>query len=174
MIYSYQKWTPAIEPSAWLANSADVMGRVEIGASSSVWYQAVLRGDVHDIKIGQRSNIQDHTTVHTSGGVSPCIIGDEVTVGHGCILHGCEVQDLCLVGMGSTIMDQAVLETGCFLAAGSLVPERKVLRSGYLYAGSPARERRLLTDEERAFLTHSADHYVKLAALHRSSIKHVG
>ena len=174
MIYSYQDWTPAIAPSSWLANSADVMGRVEIGAASSIWYQAVLRGDVHDIKIGQRSNIQDHTTVHTSGGVSPCIIGDEVTVGHGCILHGCEVQNLCLVGMGSTIMDQAVLEEGCFLAAGSLVPERKVLRSGYLYAGSPAREKRLLNTEERAFLVRSADNYVQLAEQHRLSTKHVG
>ena len=97
---------------------------------------------MHDIRIGKRSNIQDHSTIHTSHGVCPCVIGDDVTVGHRVILHGCEVQDACLVGMGSIIMDRAVLNSGCFLAAGSLVPEGKVLRGGYLYAGTPAREKR--------------------------------
>ncbi|HKI60412.1 MAG TPA: gamma carbonic anhydrase family protein, partial [Mariprofundaceae bacterium] len=103
----------------------------------------------------------------TSHGVSPCVIGNEVTVGHRVILHGCEVQDGSLVGMGSIVMDQAVLEAGCLLAAGSLVPERKVLRGGCLYAGSPAREVRELTDEEKAFLQRSATHYVELSKTHR-------
>ncbi|RMH62075.1 MAG: gamma carbonic anhydrase family protein [Zetaproteobacteria bacterium] len=163
MIKPYQQWHPQIDDSAFIADSAEVIGRVRIGKQSSIWPQSVLRGDVHDIVIGQRSNIQDHCVLHTSEGVSPCVIGDEVTVGHRVILHGCEVQDRCLVGMGAIVMDQAVLESECLLAAGSLVPERKVLRSGFLYAGIPARERRPLTDEERAFLARSAAHYVALA-----------
>jgi len=166
MIQTYLHWSPTIAKSAWIAKSAEVIGRVELGENSSIWYQSVLRGDVHDIRIGERSNIQDHCTLHTSHGVSPCIVGNDVTVGHRVILHGCEIQDFCLVGMGSIVMDQAVLESGCLLAAGSLVPERKILRSGFLYAGSPARERRPLTDEEKDFLKHSAAHYVKLSKTH--------
>ncbi|MES0370725.1 MAG: gamma carbonic anhydrase family protein [Mariprofundaceae bacterium] len=168
MISAYRHWQPKIADSVFVADSAEVMGRITIGNDSSIWYQSVLRGDVHDIVIGERSNIQDHSTLHTSHGVSPCIVGNDVTVGHRVILHGCEIQDGTLVGMGSIIMDQAVLETGCLLAAGSLVPERKILRSGYLYAGSPARERRELTDEEKEFLMHSARHYVDLSKTHQS------
>jgi len=167
MIRSYLHWQPEIDPSAFIADSAEVIGRVRIGEDSSIWYQSVLRGDVHDIRIGNRSNIQDHCVLHTSHGVSPCIVGDDVTVGHRVILHGCEIQDGSLVGMGSIIMDQAVLEAGCFLAAGSLVPERKILKGGWLYAGSPAREKRELTDEEKAFLPRSAAHYVQLSKTHR-------
>ena len=169
MISSYLHWQPDIAKSVFIADSADIIGRVTIGNDSSIWYQSVLRGDVHDIVIGERSNIQDHCTLHTSHGVTPCVVGNDVTVGHRVILHGCEIQDGCLVGMGSIIMDQAVLEAGCLLAAGSLVPERKVLRGGYLYAGSPARERRELTDEEKAFLHHSSRHYVKVAKKHANS-----
>jgi len=167
MISAYRHWNPDIADSVFIASSAEVIGRVTVGNDSSIWYQAVLRGDVHDIIIGERSNIQDHSTLHTSHGVSPCIIGNDVTVGHRVILHGCEVQDGCLVGMGSIVMDQAVLESGCLLAAGSLVPERKILRGGYLYAGSPAREIRQLTDEEKTFLQRSATHYVELSKTHR-------
>jgi len=163
MIAPYQHWHPKIDVSAFIADSADVIGRITIGADASIWYQSVLRGDVHDIVVGERSNIQDHCLLHTSDGVTPCVVGNDVTVGHRVILHGCEIQDFCLVGMGSIIMDQAVLETGCLLAAGSLVTERKVLRGGYLYAGSPAREIRPLREEEKTFLQHSAAHYVEVA-----------
>jgi len=166
MIRDYQHWKPDIAASAWIADSAEVMGRVSIGDESSVWYQSILRGDVDDIHIGSRSNIQDHCTLHTSAG-APCVVGDNVTVGHRVILHGCEIQDTCLVGMGSIVMDHAVLEKECLLAAGSLVPERKVLKSGFLYAGSPARERRALTIKEIDFLHASAAHYVQLAQSHR-------
>ena len=168
MIKPYLHWQPDIAPSAFVAASAEVIGRVSIGEDSSIWYQSVLRGDVHDITIGARTNIQDHCVLHTSHGITPCVIGNDVTVGHRVILHGCEVQDRCLVGMGAIIMDQAVLEAGCFLAAGALVPERKVLRGGYLYAGSPARERRALTEDEQQFLIHSAAHYVQLSKTHQS------
>lgn len=168
MIAGYQHWLPDIAGTAFIAPSADIIGRVAIGDHSSIWYQCVLRGDVDAIVIGQRSNIQDHCMLHTSHGVSPCIVGDDVTVGHRVLLHGCEIQSGSLVGMGSIVMDQAVLEEGCFLAAGSLVPERKILRGGYLYAGSPAREKRPLTDAEKTFLKQSARHYIKVADQHRN------
>ncbi len=174
MIYPYRHWQPEIDPSAFIAPSADVIGRVTIGADANIWHQSVLRGDVHDIVIGARSNIQDHSTLHTSDGVTPCIVGDDVTVGHRVILHGCEIQDGCLVGMGSIIMDQAVLEAGCLLAAGSLVTERKVLKGGFLYAGSPAREIRPLRDEEKAFLQRSAAHYVEVARHHQQALQASG
>jgi carbonic anhydrase/acetyltransferase-like protein (isoleucine patch superfamily) len=163
MISPYLDWRPQVAGSVFIAHSAEVIGRVTIGEDSNIWHQCVLRGDVHDIRIGARSNIQDHCLIHTSEGISPCIVGNDITVGHRVILHGCEVQDRCLIGMGSIIMDQAVLEEGCFLAAGSLVPERKVLRGGFLYAGSPARERRALSDDEKVFLLRSAQHYVELS-----------
>jgi carbonic anhydrase/acetyltransferase-like protein (isoleucine patch superfamily) len=167
MISGYRHWQPTIADSAFVADSAEIMGRVSVGDDSSIWYQSVLRGDVHDIVIGERSNIQDHCTIHTSHGVTPCIVGNDVTVGHRVILHGCEVQDGSLIGMGSIIMDRAIVESGCLLAAGSLVPEKRVLRKGYLYAGSPARERRELTDEEKTFLMLSAKHYVELSKTHQ-------
>ena len=166
MISAYRHWQPQIDASAFVADSAEIMGRVWIGADASIWYQSVLRGDVHDIHIGARSNIQDHCTLHTSHNVSPCVIGDDVTVGHRVILHGCTVEDGCLVGMGSILMDRSRLESGCLLAAGSLVPEGKVLRGGYLYAGAPARERRELNPDEAAFLKASAKHYVELSKTH--------
>ncbi len=166
MIFPYRHWAPSIDASAFVADSAEVMGRVSIGADSSIWYQCVLRGDVQDIRIGARSNIQDHSMLHTSHNVTPCVVGNDVTVGHRVILHGCEVEDGCLVGMGSILMDRCRLESGCLLAAGSLVPEGKILRGGYLYAGAPARERRELNPEEVAFLSVSATHYVALSKTH--------
>jgi len=166
MILPYLDWMPEISDSAFVADSAEVIGRVSISDDSSIWYQCVLRGDVHDIRIGKRSNIQDHSVLHTSHGVCPCVIGDDVTVGHRVILHGCEVKDGSLVGMGSIIMDRAVLEAGCFLAAGSLVPEGKRLRGGFLYAGAPAREKRPLSEEETAFFKRSSSHYVELSKTH--------
>ncbi len=166
MISPYLQWTPDIHPSVFIADSADIMGRVSIGEDSSIWYQCVLRGDVHDIRIGTRSNIQDHSVLHTSHNVTPCVVGNDVTVGHRVILHGCEVEDACLVGMGSILMDRSRLESGCLLAAGSLVPEGKILRGGYLYAGAPARERRELNADETAFLKASAMHYVALSKTH--------
>ncbi len=167
MLRPYLHWQPEIAASAFIAPSADIIGRVTIGTDSSIWYQSVLRGDVHDIVIGERSNIQDHCMLHTSHGVTPCVVGNDVTVGHRAILHGCEIQDFCLVGMGAIIMDRAVLERGCLLAAGSLVSEGKVLKSGYLYAGVPAKERRPLSAEEQSFLRNSAAHYVEVARNHQ-------
>jgi len=168
VIAPYLHWRPRIDEAAFIADSAEVIGRVSIGKDASVWHQSVLRGDVHDIVIGCRSNIQDHCVLHTSQGISPCLVGDDVTVGHRVILHGCEIQDRCLIGMGAIIMDRAVIESGCLIAAGALVPEGKVLRSGYLYAGIPAREKRPLSEEETVFLDMSAHHYVELARTYAS------
>ncbi len=166
MIRDYLHWSPDIDPATFIADTADVIGRVWIGKNSSIWYQCVLRGDVHDIKIGTGSNIQDHCVLHTSHGVSPCLVGNRVTIGHRVILHGCEIQDECLIGMGSIVMDRAILESGCFLAAGSLVSEGKVLRGGYLYAGTPAREKRPLGRDESEFISRSAQHYIELSRTH--------
>ena len=168
MIAPYLHWAPRIDGAALIADSAEVIGRVSIGKDSSIWHQSVLRGDVHDIVIGCRSNIQDHCVLHTSHGISPCVVGDDVTVGHRVILHGCEVQDRCLIGMGAIIMDRAVVESGCLVAAGALVPEGRVLRGGLLYAGVPVRERRPLSEAETAFLGESAHHYVELARSYAS------
>jgi len=171
MLRPYLDWQPDIAESVWIADNADVIGRVAIGEESSVWYQVVIRGDVNTIRIGKGTNIQDHTCIHNSSD-APCVVGDDVTVGHRVLLHGCEIQDGCLVGMGSIVMDHAVLEKGCLLAAGSLVPEGKVLKGGYLYAGSPARERRPLTEQEQAYLKQSAVNYARLAREHRESSEH--
>ncbi len=172
MLRPYLDWQPDAAKSVWIADNADVIGRVTIGEESSVWYQVVIRGDVNTIRIGKGTNIQDHTCIHNSSD-APCVVGDDVTVGHRVLLHGCEIQDGCLVGMGSIVMDHAVLEKGCLLAAGSLVPEGKVLKGGYLYAGSPARERRPLTEQEQAYLKQSAVNYARLAREHRESSEHV-
>ncbi len=166
MLQAFSGRSPEAANAAFLADSADIIGDVRIGEDSSIWYQCVLRGDLEPIRIGARTNIQDHSMLHTSNGVSPCIVGDDVTVGHRVLLHGCEIQDRCLVGMGSIVMDRAILEAGCLLAAGSLVTEGKVLRGGFLYAGAPARQIRPLREEERSFLQRSADHYVHMARRH--------
>jgi len=163
MIFPHEGRVPRIDCSAFVAPSAEVIGDVVVGADSSIWHQSVLRGDILSIIVGERSNIQDMTIIHTSDGKNPCRIGNDVTVGHRAILHGCEIQDRCLVGMGSILLDGAVLESECVLEAGSLVPEGRVLRSGRLYFGSPAREVRRLTDAERELFRVSAREYVNLA-----------
>jgi len=170
MIAQWCNHTPTIDPSVFVAPSADVIGRVTIGQDSSIWYQTVLRGDVESIVIGARSNIQDHSMLHTSTGVTPCVVGDDVTIGHRVLLHGCTIGDGSLIGMGAIVMDRALVEPGCLVAAGALVTEGKVLKGGYLYAGAPAKERRALTDDEKRFLLRSAQHYVEVAQQHREQL----
>ena len=160
---------PRIAASAWVSPSAEVIGEVTIGEDASIWPSAVLRGDLEPIVIGARSNIQDGAIAHTTGGVCPCEIGEDVTVGHRAILHGCRVDGPSLIGMGAILLDRAHVPAWCIVAAGALVPEGKKLESGWLYLGAPARPKRRLTDEERAFLAESARHYVELARAHRAS-----
>lgn len=168
-ITAYQGVFPQIAVSAYAHPSAQIIGDVVIGEHASVWCGTVVRGDVNLIRIGDETNIQDLCTLHVSHrrpenpDGAALLIGKRVTVGHNVILHGCEIGDECLIGMGSIVMDKAVLQTHVLLGAGSLVPEGKVLESGYLYLGRPAKPLRALTDGELAHFAYSARHYVKLA-----------
>lgn len=169
-IQSYQGISPEIAPSVFIHHSAQVIGDVNIGVESSIWCGAVIRGDVNSIRIGTQSNIQDLCILHVShprAGINPegarLVIGDRVTVGHAVILHGCHIADECLIGMGSIIMDNAVVESRVMVAAGSLVPEGKHLESGYLYLGRPVKAVRPLTPDELAHFAYSAQHYVRLS-----------
>jgi len=163
---------PQIADSVYLDPMCSVIGDVVIGSRCSVWPGVVIRGDVHHIRIGEATNIQDNSVLHNSHdsefmpGGSPLLIGNGVTVGHKVILHGCRVGDHCLIGMGAIVMDKAVIEDEVILGAGSLVPGGKTLQSGYLYTGSPVKRSRLLTDDEKRYLQYSAEHYVRLAQRH--------
>jgi len=151
--------TPRIAEDVFLAENATVIGDVEIGAGSSVWYQAVLRGDVHTIRIGARTNIQDLAMVHCTYEYSPTVIGDDVTVGHGAVVHGCEVKDRCLIGMNAVVLDKAVVGPDVVVAAGAVVLEGMVLEPGFLYGGIPAKKLKPLSPEQLAGLRKSADAY---------------
>ena len=165
---------PVIPASCYIHPSAQIIGEVTLGEHVSVWPGAVIRGDVNYILIGEDTNIQDLAVLHVSHKSdwdpegAPLVIGARVTVGHSVILHGCTIGDECLIGMGSIVMDKAVLEPRVLLGAGSLVPEGKVLESGYLYLGRPAKPLRPLTADELAYFDYSARHYRALAESYRS------
>ena len=165
-ILEFEGTSPTMGDGVFVASGARVIGDVEIGDDSSIWYGTVVRGDVFPITIGARTNIQDGSVIHVTGGEHATVVGDEVTVGHGATIHGCEIEDRCLVGMGATVLDGAVLEAECFVAAGALIPPGMRVPSGTMVMGSPAEVRRELTDEERASLQTSAAHYVELARRH--------
>lgn len=164
---SYKGIRPQIRETAWVDESAVVIGKCELGEDVGIWPNATLRGDVNDIVIGDRSNIQDGSVVHTThesevSKGSKCIVGKDVTVGHNAVLHGCIIEDECLIGMGAVVLDNAVVQKHVLVGANSLVPPGKVLESGYLYVGSPVKKARPLTEKEIAFFKYSAAHYVKL------------
>lgn len=165
---SYLDTSPQLAPRIYLHPSAQVIGDVRIGHDSSLWCNTVLRGDVNHIRIGNCSNIQDFALGHVSHKSAakpdgaPLLIGDYVTIGHSVILHGCSIGDECLVGMGSIVMDDVVLQRQVMVGAGSLVAPGKVLQSGYLYVGRPAIKVRALTADELAYLKYSAEHYVRV------------
>lgn len=173
-IRSFKGHRPQIADTAYVDESAVVIGDVTIGEESSVWPMAVVRGDVNYIRIGERSNVQDGSVLHVTHdhtgapGGFPLIIGNEVTVGHNVTLHGCTIGNRCLIGMGSTILDGATLEEGVLLAAGSLVPPGKTLEGGHLWLGSPVKKGRPLTDEEWNWFGYSAQHYSRLKDEHRN------
>ncbi|GBL44852.1 carbonic anhydrase, family 3 [Sulfuriferula multivorans] len=160
---------PRVGRGSWIHDSARVIGDVVLGDNVSIWCGAVIRGDVNSIRIGAGTNIQDNSVLHVSHKTerdpmgAPLMIGANVTVGHSVILHGCTISDECLIGMGSIVMDKVMIEPRVLLGAGSLVPEGKVLSGGHLYIGRPAKLIRPLTDEELAYFSYSAEHYVKLA-----------
>jgi len=162
MVHSFETLTPRVHPSAYVSWNAEVVGDVELAEDSSVWYGAVLRGDVAEIRIGRSSNIQDGVVIHVDRGV-PCILGEGVTVGHRAVLHGCRVGDWCLIGMAAVILNGAVVGAESIVGAGALVTQGKSFPPRSLILGSPARLVRALDDEEIAALREHAAAYVDLA-----------
>ncbi len=162
--------TPEISDSAWLAPNATIVGGVTIAARASVFYGAVLRADVETIHIGEGTNLQDNVTMHSDAGV-PARLGARISVGHGAILHGCTVEDDCLIGMGATVLNGAVIGAGSLVAAGAVVLEGTIVPPGSLVAGVPGKVRRELTQEEQAGIRANAEHYLEIAAMHAESTR---
>ena len=157
----YNNIYPQIAKDSFVAPSADIIGDVKVGSKTGIWFGCVLRGDVAKIRVGDRTNIQDGTVIHVTRGGHPTIIGSGVTIGHQALLHACNLQDSCFVGMGATIMDDAIVETGAMVAAGALVTPGKVIKKGQIWAGNPAKYFRDLTQEESDFIEISENNYVK-------------
>jgi len=161
MVYEFLDKSPQFDDSVFIAPSADIVGDVTLGRESSVWFNVTIRGDVNWITIGDRSNIQDNTCIHVMHHTGPTDIGNEVTVGHNAMIHGCTIRDRVLIGIHATILDKVIIERDVIVAAGSLVPPGKRLESGYMYMGSPVKQLRKLTDEERKSIPQYAENYVK-------------
>ncbi len=175
-IRPFRNHLPRIAEDVWIDPTAVVIGDVEIGSNASIWPHCAVRGDIHRIRIGARSNIQDGSVLHVTHASQynpegyPLIVGEEVTVGHRVVLHGCTIQDRCLIGMGAIVLDGAVVESKIVRGAGSLVPGGKVLEGGYLYVGSPVRRVRPLSEKELQYLEYSAANYVRLGQSHRQEM----
>lgn len=161
---------PLIDSSAWIAPPAAVIGDVRIGADSGVWFHCVLRGDANFIQIGKRTNVQDGTIIHVDPGEFATVIGDDVTIGHACIIHGCRLEDTAFVGMGATVMNGCVIERGGVLGAGGLLTAGRRIGAGELWTGAPAKLRRVLTEEERKEFISNAPHYVRNAARFKGAL----
>ena len=156
---------PVVAETAWIAGNATLVGRVTVRAGASVWFGAVMRGDTDDLELGEGSNLQDNVVVHADPG-SPAIIGAGVSVGHGAVIHGCRIEDGCLIGMNATVLNRAIVGAESLVAAGSVVLEDTVIPPRSLVAGVPAKVRRPLTDDEVAAMKLNADTYVARAALY--------
>ena len=170
MLLSYQGRAPQVHPSAYVQASAQVIGDVVIGPESSVWFNAVVRGDVHPIRIGARSNLQDNVTVHVTAARWPTIVGDDVTVAHAVVLHGCSVGDRCLIGMGAIVMDGVEIGEQCLIGAGALVTPGTRIPAGQLVMGQPAKVVRPLGEDEIVHILRSAQNYVGYAATYRTDV----
>ena len=175
MVYKFKNFTPKIGEKSWIASSADVIGEVSIGEDCSIWFGCVVRGDVHSITIGDRTNIQDLSMVHVThyknndrSTGNPTVIGSDVTVGHRVMLHGCTIEDACLIGMSATILDGAVIGKESIVGAGSLVTKNKKFPPRSLIMGSPAKVVRELTDDEVKELYASASRYVEFKEDYRN------
>lgn len=171
-IYRLGDDTPRLAAGAWVADTARVIGRVAMGADASVWFGAVLRGDNEWITLGARSNVQDGSVLHTDMG-SPLTLGDDVTVGHQAMLHGCSIGDGSLVGIQAVVLNGARIGKGCLVGAGALVTEGKEFPDGSLIVGSPAKFLRLLNDDDRARMAHGAAHYVANARRYAANLVRV-
>ncbi len=168
MIRTFQGIRPTIPTSCFIEETAVVIGDVVMGAGCSVWFNAVIRGDVHYIRIGERTNIQDLCMLHVTHDTHPLIIGTDVTIGHNVVLHGCTIQDRVLVGMGAIIMDGAVIGEDSVVGAGALIVEGTVVPPKSLILGSPAKVKRPVTDQELSWIKESAENYVKYARQYMS------
>ncbi|MDM4762920.1 gamma carbonic anhydrase family protein [Galbitalea sp. SE-J8] len=168
LIVPFGGYTPRIDPTAWVAPNATLIGNVTIEAHASVFYGAVVRGDRDAIRIGPGTNIQDNVTMHTDAGLQ-LEIGARVSVGHGAVLHGCSIGDDCLIGMGSTVLNGGVIGSGSLIAANALVLEYTSVPPGSLVMGVPAKALRTLTPEEQASLVENARQYAEIAQLHRAA-----
>ena len=161
MLKPYKGKMPKLGEGVFVEESAQVIGDVEIGAFSSVWFNAVVRGDVHHIRIGDRTNVQDNCTLHVTKDTYPLIIGSDITIGHNVILHGCTVKDRCLIGMGAIILDNAEIGEDCIVGAGALVTEGMKVPPGSLVLGIPAKAVRAVKPEEKARILRSAQNYIE-------------
>lgn len=171
MILPHHGIWPKVHETAFVAPSADVIGDVEIGDQSSLWFQVVARGDVHSIRIGERTNIQDHSLLHVTRVKSPLTIGNDVTVGHRATLHGCKIGNRVLIGMGAIVMDDAEVGDDCIIGAGALITRGTVIPEGVLAMGSPAKVVRPLNDQELEFLVKSAKNYVADSTQYRAFVR---
>lgn len=167
----WQGVMPTLDPTVFVAPGATVIGDTVIGADSSVWFGCVVRGDVHEIRIGARTNLQDGTIVHVSKGKFGTYIGDDVLIGHGCIIHACTIESGAFIGMGATILDGAVIESGAMVAAGAMVTPGKRVPSGELWAGNPAKMFRALKPGEAEGFIRQCAHYADLARQYRSQLE---
>lgn len=159
LILPYGGVLPTIGRDVFIAPNATVIGNVTIGDGSSVWFNVLIRGDDHWIKIGERTNLQDGTVVHLSKDTAPTWIGSDITIGHGAIIHGCTLMDRCMVGIGAIVLDGAVVETGAIVAAGAVVSPGKRVPAGEMWAGCPARKARDVRPEELVYIDRNAAHY---------------
>jgi len=169
-VLPYEGLEPTLGENVFVAPGAYVIGDVEIGRDSSIWYGSVVRGDIHYIRIGERTNIQDGSVIHVTHDTHPAVVGNEVTVGHKAVLHGCTVEDRSLVGIGAVVLDGAVVEKYAMVAAGAVVTPGTVVQSGMIFGGIPAKPLRELAAEEMREFEESAARYREYAEAHRSSL----
>jgi carbonic anhydrase/acetyltransferase-like protein (isoleucine patch superfamily) len=172
-VYEIDGKRPKVHPTVWLAPGARVVGDVEIGADSSVWFNSVIRGDVERVRIGARTNVQDQTTIHVTNGRFTCLVGDDVTIGHGVVLHGCRILGRSLIGMSAVILDDAEIAEDTIVAAHSLVRVGFKVPPGTLVAGVPATVKRDLKPAELDEIKHSAERYAEYARSYRAGLKEI-
>ena len=161
--------SPAIDPGAWIAPNATVIGDVQIGPDSSIWFGTIVRGDVHSIRIGRGTNIQDGSVVHVTTNRFATVIGDDVLIGHMAMIHGCTIESGAFIGMKACVMDGVVIESGAMVAAGALVTPGKRVRSGELWGGSPAKLLRPMTEAEREHIANAPKRYARIAAEYKAA-----
>jgi len=167
-IIPFNNRIPKLHKSVFVADGAKIIGDVEIGEDSGIWFNVVIRGDVNFIHIGSRTNIQDNAVLHVTSKTAPLNIGSDITIGHGAVLHGCTIEDFCLIGMGAIVMDKAHIHRHSMVAAGTIVLEGFDVPEGMLVAGIPAKVKRALTEDERQFIRQSALNYVSYVQAYTS------